>query len=137
MTRKQTEMYHSGDTRQWHPMQLKLYAAARKLAAATAGPVVIYTGDDDPVPYDVIYARRLYMHIEITSGEGELGTTVVYRGVGSDRALRSRLTRERCNSDRWARVVIYSHTSHLGEEIGYDFETGEARVMTVCGARAT
>ena len=40
--------------------------------------------------------------IEIVSGEGEEGTVERYDGTGSLRALKSRLTRERCNGDRWA-----------------------------------
>lgn len=38
----------------------------------------------------------------ITSGEGERGTCGEYTGKGTRRALKMRLTRERCNGDRWA-----------------------------------
>lgn len=40
--------------------------------------------------------------IEIVSGEGDVGSHEVYQGIGSVRALRARLTRERCRGDRWA-----------------------------------
>lgn len=40
----------------------------------------------------------------IVSGEGEIGFTLEYTGKRTLRALRCRLTRERCNGDRWARV---------------------------------
>ena len=42
------------------------------------------------------------MKIEIVSGEGEQGTVVQYTGKQSSRAIKSRITRERCNGDRWA-----------------------------------
>jgi hypothetical protein len=45
--------------------------------------------------------------IEIISGEGDVpGTTERFYGARSIRALRMRLTRERCKGDRWARVAI-------------------------------
>ena len=46
--------------------------------------------------------------IEIVSGEGDgAGTAEVYTGKRpSIRSLRTRLNRERCNGDRWARVDI-------------------------------
>ena len=44
--------------------------------------------------------------IIIVSGEGEgPGMQEVYRGARTMRALRRRLTTERCNGDRWARAV--------------------------------
>lgn len=44
--------------------------------------------------------------IYIVSGEGERGTRVPYTGTPTARALRARLTRDRCGGDRWARVEI-------------------------------
>ena len=41
--------------------------------------------------------------IEIVSGEGSgTGTSETYAGKRTVRAIRSRLTRERCKGDRWA-----------------------------------
>jgi hypothetical protein len=42
--------------------------------------------------------------IEIVSGEGENGTREAYTGAKTVRAIKARLTRERCHGDRWARV---------------------------------
>ncbi len=42
--------------------------------------------------------------LEIVSGEGENGTSEIYTGVKTVRAVKARLTRERCGGDRWARV---------------------------------
>lgn len=43
--------------------------------------------------------------IEIVSGEGMgEGTTKLYTGKRTERAIKSRLTKERCNGDRWAFV---------------------------------
>ena len=42
--------------------------------------------------------------LEIVSGEGETGTPEEYTGPKSVRAIKARLTRERCGGDRWARV---------------------------------
>ena len=42
--------------------------------------------------------------LKIVSGEGENGTAQDYAGAKTVRAIKSRLTRERCGGDRWARV---------------------------------
>ena len=42
--------------------------------------------------------------IKIVSGEGEHGTVEEYDGAKTVRAIKARLTHERCNGDRWARV---------------------------------
>ena len=42
--------------------------------------------------------------LEIVSGEGENGTSEIYTGAKTVRAIKARLTRERCGGDRWARV---------------------------------
>jgi hypothetical protein len=42
--------------------------------------------------------------IRIVSGEGTVGSSDAYTGKRTIRALKSRLTRERCNGDRWARA---------------------------------
>jgi hypothetical protein len=44
--------------------------------------------------------------IEIVSGEGTQGTVEDYEGKRTLRAIRSRLTKERCQGDRWAYVKI-------------------------------
>ena len=62
--------------------------------------------------------------ILIISGEGERGTIKRYKGEGSLRAIRARLTRERCGGDRWARALIYEGVGN-GGPFGIDFESGE------------
>lgn len=42
--------------------------------------------------------------LEIVSGEGENGMVEIYTGAKTVRAIKARLTRERCGGDRWARV---------------------------------
>jgi hypothetical protein len=42
--------------------------------------------------------------LRIVSGEGTVGHVEEYTGAHTVRALRARLTRERCGGDRWARV---------------------------------
>jgi hypothetical protein len=44
--------------------------------------------------------------IQIVSGEGEVGTVEPYTGRRTVRALKARLTRERCKGDRWAYAQI-------------------------------
>jgi hypothetical protein len=44
--------------------------------------------------------------IQIVSGEGDLGTVEEYTGKRTVRALKARLTRERCKGDRWAFAQI-------------------------------
>jgi hypothetical protein len=74
--------------------------------------------DEDP---SLIYVRP---EIRIISGEGEIGTVERYSGKRSERAIKLRLSRERCNGDRWARAVQYSHENEHGK-VGIDLETGE------------
>lgn len=42
------------------------------------------------------------IEIKIISGEGENGTVENYTGKRTARAVKARLTKERCNGDRWA-----------------------------------
>jgi hypothetical protein len=70
------------------------------------------------------------MAIYIVSGEGEQGTSEVYEGATSVRALKSRITRERAGGDRWARIDVDSPT-HV------DVETGKPqRLRAVTAAEA-
>lgn len=46
------------------------------------------------------------VEIRIVSGEGTIGNAETYNGKRTVRALKSRLTRERCNGDRWARAEV-------------------------------
>ena len=47
--------------------------------------------------------------ISIVSGEGAIGDREEYTGLRSIRALKARLTRERCHGDRWARAEVLVH----------------------------
>lgn len=49
------------------------------------------------------------IEIRIVSGEGTVGGSDVYTGKRTVRAIKSRLTRERCNGDRWARAEALVH----------------------------
>ncbi len=42
--------------------------------------------------------------LQVVSGEGEMGSIEPYTGKRTVRAIKARLTRERCGGDRWARV---------------------------------
>ena len=44
--------------------------------------------------------------IEILSGEGEDGTLEDYNGARTVSAIKSRLSRERRNGDRWAILIL-------------------------------
>jgi len=70
--------------------------------------------------------------IRIVSGEGEVGTTEIYNGKRSLRAIKMRLTKERCGGDRWAYAKVFSHTNNIGYkfddiyvDVFLDVETGE------------
>ncbi|WP_419585782.1 hypothetical protein [Thiolapillus sp.] len=58
--------------------------------------------------------------VVIISGEGEVGIIEPHTGRPTKRAVRARLTRERCCGDRWAKAIAYVD----GTE-GFDVETGE------------
>jgi len=49
----------------------------------------------------------------IKSGEGDDGRAVMYTGKMNLRAIRSRLTRERCNGARWAYPCIYCNFTYI------------------------
>ena len=58
--------------------------------------------------------------VVIISGEGEVGIIEPHTGRATKRAVITRLTRERCGGDRWAKAIAYVD----GDE-GFDVETGE------------
>ena len=62
--------------------------------------------------------------IVIVSGEGELGRAEVYTGKRTSRAVKLRLTKERCHDDRWAKAIVYSHENEWGK-VGINIESGE------------
>lgn len=61
----------------------------------------------------------------IASGEGEIGTWDRVRMT--TRGLKQRLSKERCNGDRWARAVEDVYETSDGNWAGRDVETGEIR----------
>lgn len=62
--------------------------------------------------------------IRIISGEGERGTVEPYTGKRTMRAIKMRLTKERCGGERWAHASVYSHTNDYGD-VFVDVESGE------------
>lgn len=62
--------------------------------------------------------------IRIVSGEGEVGTSEIYNGKRTMRAIKMRLTKERCGGDRWATAKVFSHKNEHGD-VFIDVETGE------------
>ena len=75
--------------------------------------------------FDDYLAAPAHEHpIHITSGEGEVGTTEVYTGKRTDRAIKMRLTLERCHGGRWARAEIYMHDTDDGVAVGMDCTDG-------------
>lgn len=64
------------------------------------------------------------MKILILSGEGVgEGHLEEKGGLSTPRAIKARLTRERCGGDRWAKAFLPTKW----EDIYEDFETGEQR----------
>jgi len=55
--------------------------------------------------------------ITILSGEGESGTRELYTGKHTLRALKLRLTKERCNGDRWAKAEYTTDSEVWNPEI--------------------
>lgn len=66
--------------------------------------------------------------IKILSGEGDYGNFEIYTGKRTPRAIKMRLTKERCGGDRWARALVYSHSLHC-YDIYYNLETGDAESL--------
>ena len=72
------------------------------------------------------------MPIVILSGEGEVGTYSSYMGAYTERAIRSRLSKERCNGDRWAKAYIYSHLTDDDQRVFVNLENdADMRVINV------
>ncbi len=60
----------------------------------------------------------------IVSGEGTgQGHVEEYLGARTEAAINQRLTAERCNGDRWARAIIFSHEGF--GDVYQNFETNE------------
>lgn len=66
--------------------------------------------------------------IQILSGEGDYGNFELYTGKRTVRAIKLRLTKERCGGDRWARALIYCHDAD-GGYIYYNLETGDPKFL--------
>jgi hypothetical protein len=66
--------------------------------------------------------------IVIVSGEGENVHIEEYKGKKTPHAIKIRLTKERCNGDRWARAIQYMWTNDNGR-VGQNMETGELCVF--------
>lgn len=67
--------------------------------------------------------------IRIVSGEGEGPATVErFTGKHTQRAIKRRLTRERCHGDRWAYAVQYARGAGA-LTLGYDLETDDTRLF--------
>lgn len=62
--------------------------------------------------------------IRIVSGEGQVGTSETYNGKRTLRAIKMRLTKERCGGDRWARAKVLHHSDE-GSDVFVNIETGE------------
>ena len=62
--------------------------------------------------------------IRIASGEGAVGASEIYSGKRTIRAIKMRLTKERCGGDRWANAKVFSHSNEFGN-VFVDIETGE------------
>ena len=62
--------------------------------------------------------------LRIVSGEGEVGTIETYTGKRTLRAIKSRLTRERCAGARWARCEAHAGETSCGAPVWIDVLTG-------------
>ena len=71
---------------------------------------------------------KLEGKIIIQSGEGEIGTFESYHGARTLRAIRARLTRERCNGDRWARAWIEAGPEYV-EDTFVDIDGSDMRMI--------
>ena len=68
--------------------------------------------------------------IIIISGEGDQGTIKSYDGKDSPRAIRARLTRDRCGGDRWARAYRLDHVTSDYTGIYYEIDGEDMREIS-------
>lgn len=71
--------------------------------------------------------------ILILSGEGEEGTFEKYTGKRTVRALRTALTKARCNGDRWAFALVSADEDHEDDtfiELDGDLEFSGYRTVS-------
>jgi hypothetical protein len=80
---------------------------------------------------DIAFLLALGCRIEIVAGEGEgHGHRSVHTGRPTMRAIRARLTRERCGGDRWAYAWIKTPYESVNGHIWVNAETGQ---LVGCG----
>jgi hypothetical protein len=64
--------------------------------------------------------------VYIISGEGTgEGHREKYHDVRTITAIKNKLTRERCNGDRWAKAIITSHVGKHGQVVYLNFDSCE------------
>ena len=63
-----------------------------------------------------MYPGRIIIH----SGEGTEGNYKIYRGARTARAIKARLTKERCGGDRWAHAYVCLHEDDISTYYGLD-----------------
>ena len=64
--------------------------------------------------------------IIIISGEGTgEGTTEIYQGKKTVRAIKTRLTKERCSGDRWAKAAQFVYRDSENRLVYLDLETND------------
>ena len=64
--------------------------------------------------------------IRIVSGEGAVGASEIYSGKRTIRAIKMRLTKERCGGDRWANAAIAHRPVEAEGRNGSGEATGSA-----------
>jgi hypothetical protein len=76
---------------------------------------------------DLLSAPAPNHRIFIVSGEGDGGTyhRELYTGKRTQRAIKARLTRERCGGDRWACAEMCMDWDNEAGPVVLNMETGE------------
>ena len=73
---------------------------------------------------DKLTAPAPHCRIFIDSGEVENFHREIYTGKRSQRAIKARLTRERCNGQRWARAMMCMDYENEAGSVFMNMETG-------------
>lgn len=92
--------------------------------AAIKGPKMTAKANSFPKHVLDLLAQPAGHPVQIISGEGDEGTAELFTGKRTELAIRRRLNAERGSGDRWARAIVYSHSTEHGQ-VGIEVESGE------------
>jgi len=66
--------------------------------------------------------------IVIFSGEGDTGTFEIFNGKRTVKAVKSRITRERCGGDRWVKLFVSADDPKLHDDTYFEYDLAREEI---------